>query len=82
MTPRQTAQEGLLMLKEAILAYLHSHQGQARHADIVEDLGLYSDFEGSSRNYLSYSVLGILMNEAKVTSEKQGRDRVFKLEKN
>ncbi len=82
MIPRQTAQEGLSMLKDAILAYLHSHHGQARHADIVENLGLHSDFEGKSRNYLSYSVLGILMNEGKVTSEKQGRDRIFKLKQN
>ena len=79
MIARQKAQEGLTMLKDAILAYLHAHPSGARHANLVEDLDLQSDFEGQSQNFLSYSVLGILMKEDKVTSHKEGRDRIFTL---
>jgi hypothetical protein len=34
--------------------------------DVAKCLGLQSDYGGGSKNYLSYSVLGILMREGKV----------------
>ena len=78
MAYRQQAQEGLGLLKEAILGYVRSHAEGVRHAQLVEDLALKCDFEGSGNNYLSYSVLGLLQKEGKVESEKIGRDRMFK----
>lgn len=60
------AQSGLGLIKEAILSELKAHKQGMTNADIVHRLGLKSDFEGQNRNYLSWSILGILIGEGRV----------------
>ena len=69
------AQAGLELIKEAILSELRAHTDGMTNAEIVHQLGLASDFEGQNRNYLSWSILGILIGEGKVrqTGERQSK---------
>ena len=60
------ARSGLELIKEAILSELKAHPHGMTNAEIVHQLGLESDFEGQNRNYLSWSILGILIGEGKV----------------
>ena len=65
MTPQIEAQEGLNMIKNAIIEYLKKNPYQG-NTNIAKSLGLESDFEGNQKNYLSWSILGILVNEGQV----------------
>ena len=71
-TPRDKAHTGLLLLKESIFEFLRQHEDWVSHSKVVAEPGLESDFEGSHRNYLSWSMLGLLVNEGRVTYKKQG----------
>ena len=72
---RERAQVGLELIKEAILSELKAHPHGMTHAEIVHKLELESDFEGENRNYLSWSILGILIGEGKIkyTGERQNK---------
>jgi hypothetical protein len=76
-TPQQKAQAGLTLLKEAILNYIGSQKDGVHHSQIVSELGLESDFEGSQKNYLSWSILGLLVNEKRVRYEKHGNRKIY-----
>ena len=69
MTSKYTAQAGLALIKAAILEYLAEHQSGVRNAEITQALGLESDFEGKQKNYLAWSVLGLLVSEGTVRYE-------------
>jgi len=69
MTPKQKAEEGLSFIKQAIVELLEQHSTGLRNADIAAKLNLHSDFHGSQKDYLSWSVLGLLMNEGSVKRE-------------
>lgn len=77
MDNRATAQKGLDLLKEAILRELAG--GPLSNADVVHRLGLESDFEGRNRNYLSWSILGLLIGEGRVAYRGERQDRVYLL---
>jgi len=77
MTPREKSRAGLHLLKEAIIDYLAQHPEGLTNIEITRGLGLESDFEGGQKNYLSWSVLGILLAEKLVRYEKQGNTRVY-----
>ena len=63
------AQEGLRQIEEAILRLLTvNHQG-LRNVEIADSLGLRSSSLGNQRNYLTYSVLGNLIDEGKVVKD-------------
>jgi len=66
MKPHEQAQQGLELLKEAILGILAQKSDGLRNAEIAELLEIHSDYQGSQKDYLSWSVLGLLMNEGKV----------------
>lgn len=57
------AQLGLNFLKEAILEFLKSNPSGAKNNQIAKYLGLQSDNNGRQQDYLTYSILGILMKE-------------------
>jgi hypothetical protein len=69
------AQQGLTLLKEAVLGELAS--GPLSNADVVHRLDIASDFEGKNRNYLSWSILGLLVGEGKVEYRGRRHDRVY-----
>ena len=74
---RQKAQEGLALLKEAILGLVAEHKDGVSNSDIARELGLESDFEGNQKNYLSWSVLGLLVNSKRIRTEKRGERRYY-----
>jgi hypothetical protein len=77
MTANEKAQAGVNYLKAAILELLSAHPEGLRNVEIAEALGLQSDFEGDQKDYLSWSLLGILVNEGKVRYGKVGRYRRY-----
>ena len=60
------AQVALSSLKSAVLAEIDESQSGLTNAEVVKRLGLDSDYEGKNRNYLSWSVLGLLLAEKKL----------------
>jgi hypothetical protein len=62
MNPKEQAQSALTIMKEAIIAYSNHPEGVFA-SDVARELGLESDFEGNQRNYLSWSVIGLLVSE-------------------
>jgi hypothetical protein len=66
MSDKQAAQEGLARIKEAIVALLRSRSYGLTNNEISLELGLESDQAGKQKNYLAWSVLGILMKEGSV----------------
>ena len=77
MTPQQKAAAGVEHLKQAILDYLALHPDGVAHSQIVTDLGLESDYEGTQKNYLSWSVIGLLLAERRVRYERRGRSKFY-----
>ena len=71
MTPHEKAQSGLSLLKEAILEVLANHPEGLQNAQIADLLGLRSDYKGANKDYLSWSVLGLLFNAGRI--ERKGR---------
>lgn len=66
MKPHEQAQQGLELLKQAVLGILGQKSGGLRNAEIAEILEIHSDYQGEQKDYLSWSVLGLLLNEGKV----------------
>jgi len=67
--PRDNAQRGLTLMKEAILAVLAAKPEGLRNAEIADLLAIRSDYQGGNKDYLSWSILGLLLNEGKVVRE-------------
>jgi hypothetical protein len=79
MSEKDEAAKGLEILKKAILSTVAKNSGIS-NSEIAKKLGLESDFKGSQSNYLSWSILGILVNEGKIATKKLGRRREFYIE--
>jgi uncharacterized protein len=62
----ERAQVGLNLLKEAVLELAQANANGISNADASKALGLQSDYGGGSKDYLAFSVLGILMREGKI----------------
>jgi uncharacterized protein len=75
MSPQEDAQSGLALVKQAILATLNNHPEGLTNAQIAEMLGLRSDYKGGQKDYLSWSVLGLLLNAGEV--QRKGRKYVL-----
>jgi hypothetical protein len=72
IAPTAKAAMGLALLKEAMLEYLDGCPEGARNHELAVELGLESSHEGRQRDYLTYSVLGILMKDARVRKVRRG----------
>ena len=77
VSPHDRAQVGLELVKEAIMQELRSNRKGMTNAGIVHSLGLESEFEGENRNYLSWSILGLLIKEGKVRYEGEGKGKTY-----
>ena len=64
---RELAQEGLRHIQNAILMVLESNPQGLRNAQIADLLELRSSMKGNQKDYLTYSVLGGLMERGEVT---------------
>ena len=62
----EKAQVGLTLLKDAVLELAKANPEGISNSDTASVLGLRSDYGGGSKDYLSYSLLGILMREGKI----------------
>ncbi|MFC4426549.1 GIY-YIG nuclease family protein [Deinococcus navajonensis] len=63
---KEKAQIGLGLLKEAVLEFAQANPAGITTSETAALLGLRSDYGGGSKDYLSYSVLGLLMREGKL----------------
>ena len=77
MLYQQQAEHGLKQLKQAIIGYIAAHPEGVTNAQVATDLQLESDFEGKHQNYLSWSILGILVNEGLIRYRLNGRSKVY-----
>jgi hypothetical protein len=68
----EKAQMGLELLKSAVMELAKANPEGIKNSDAAKYLGLQSDYGGGSKDYLSYSLLGILMKEGRIyRSEKR-----------
>jgi uncharacterized protein len=63
----EKSQIALELLKAAVWELAKANREGVTNYDVAKCLGLQSDYGGGSKNYLSYSLLGILMREGKIT---------------
>lgn len=63
------AQLGLQFLKTAVLELAKANPTGITNSDAASLLGLRSDYRGKQKDYLSYSVLGLLLREGKITRQ-------------
>ncbi len=66
-TAMSRAQKGLQQIEEAILELLHHNPQGLRNVQVADMLGLRSIARGGQRNYLTYSVLGGLLDQDKIS---------------
>jgi len=69
----ERAQLGLQLLKNAILELAKANPAGITNSDAASLLGLRSDYRGKQTDYLSYSVLGLLLREGKISRESDSR---------
>jgi uncharacterized protein len=62
----EKAQIGLSMLKDAVLELSIANTDGVTNSDVAHSLGLQSDYLGGSKDYLSWSILGLLMREGRL----------------
>ena len=73
---KEKAQIGLGLLKDAVLEFAKANPAGVTNSDTASLLGLRSDYGGGSKDYLSYSVIGLLMREGKLAREGRSRKHV------
>lgn len=66
MDALKKAEIGLELLKEAIVDKLGEHPEGLRNVEIAEGLDIHSDYRGEQQDYLSWSLLGMLMDDGRV----------------
>lgn len=62
----EKAQIALELLKSAVLELAQANPDGITSSDAAKVLGLQSDYLGGSKDYLSWSILGLLMREGKM----------------
>lgn len=73
---REKAQIGLNLLKSAVVELAKANRTGVTNADVARALGLQSDYGGGSKDYLSFSLLGLLMRDGQMQrDETAGRGR-------
>ncbi|HVU38742.1 MAG TPA: hypothetical protein VHC95_10435 [Opitutales bacterium] len=77
MNQHELAQAGLGQIKSAILGFLETQPHGASNAEIAEALGLRSDYEGEQKDYLCWSILGLLVNEGKIRYETPKNRKIY-----
>jgi len=73
---KEKAQLGLALLKDAVLELARANSLGVTNSDAASLLGLRSEYGGGSKDYLSYSILGILMREGKLQRLPTGKRHV------
>lgn len=76
---REKAQLGLTLLKDAVLELAKVNAQGISNSDAAALLGLRSEYDGGSKDYLSYSVLGILLREGKLQRVPESKKHVARI---
>jgi hypothetical protein len=76
---REKAQVALSLLKESIVELAKANATGITNSDAASVLGLRSDYGGGSKDYLSFSILGILMREGKIERLKPSKKHVARV---
>jgi hypothetical protein len=82
MKSSHKAQFGRDLIKDAVIQLLRENGTPMTHADIVRELGIPSDFEGGNGNFLSWSILGLLVNDGSIRYQGDRQQRVYFLASN
>jgi hypothetical protein len=69
----EKAQLGLALMKDAVLELAKANSKGIANSDAASALGLRSDYGGGSKDYLSYSVMGLLIREGKLARERSSK---------
>lgn len=77
---KEKAQVALALLKDAVLELAKANPNGISNSDAASLLGLRSDYGGGSKDYLSYSVLGILMREGKLARSSTTKKHVARVQ--
>ena len=80
MSALEKSKQAISLLKEAVVETIKLHPDGIGNSDIARRLQLESDFEGSQKNYLSWSIIGLLVNEGKVKYKKVGSRKYYFVE--
>ncbi len=78
VTNPQMAQEGLRHIENAILELLYRNPQGLRNVQIANMLGLFSDFRGEQRNFLTYAVLGRLLAQGRILRNQETKAYAIK----
>ena len=62
----EKAQMALGLMKAAVMELAKANPSGIANSDAAKYLGLQSDYGGGSKDYLSYSVIGLLMKEGRL----------------
>lgn len=76
---REKAQLGLALLKDSILELAKANRAGISNSDAASLLGLRSDYGGGSKDYLSYSLIGILMREGKLERDGSSKRHIARV---
>ncbi len=63
----EKAQMALELMKSAVMELAKANPHGISNSDAAKYLGLQSDYGGGSKDYLSYSIIGLLMKEGRLT---------------
>lgn len=75
----EKAQLGLQLLKESVTSLSEENPNGITNSDCAHYLGLQSDNGGNQQDYLTYSILGLLMKEGVLESFKVGKRRKYRI---
>jgi len=77
---KEKAQLGLSLLKDAVLELARANAKGISNSDAASLLGLRSDYGGGSKDYLSYSVIGLLMREGKLERDGTSKKHIARVQ--
>jgi len=68
----EKAQLGVSLLKDAVLELAQANEAGVTNSEVCHALGLHSNYGGGSKDYLSWSILGLLLKEGRLKRENVG----------
>lgn len=71
------AQLGLKLIKEAIVAFINENPQGITNSNFAHYLGLQSNNQGRQQDYLTYSILDLLIADGEIKSEKMNNRRIY-----
>jgi uncharacterized protein len=76
---KEKAQLALTLLKDAVLELAKANPKGISNSEAASLLGLKSDYGGGSKDFLSYSVIGLLIREGRLARDPQSRRHIARV---